>query len=173
MSIQDVQLMFTGRGTSGYAPTTAAQDIAPFTIDTAPLGLPSGSGGASTPGYNAGTSVNAGRDLGIGGEMWLEVLVTVAVAQAANDANFQLLTDDTVDMSTSPVTLLQSAAYNAATLIAGFRWLTQLPASLVYQRYLGFAVLINTTVWSAGTVEAKLLQNIQMSDLYLSGFRVQ
>lgn len=171
MSIQDANLMFTGRGTSGFSPTTAAQNVAPFTIDTSPLGLPTGSSGASTPGYNAGVQANAGRDLGIGGEMWLEVLVITAIAQSANNANFQFLTDDNAAMS-SPTVLLQSAALAAATLVAGYRWLTQLPASLIYEQYLGLAVLINTTAWTAGTVEGKLLTNIQASDLYDSGFLV-
>jgi len=172
MSIQDAQLMFTGRGTSGYAPTLAAQNLAPFTVDLAPLGLPVGSGGASTPGYNAGVQSNAGRDMGIGGEMWLEVLVITSVAQAADNATFQLLTDADPAMG-SPVVLLQSPALAAATLVAGYRWLTQLPASLIYERYLGLAVLITTTAWTAGVVEGKLLQNIQASDLYDTGFVVR
>lgn len=171
MSIQDSQLMFTGRGTSGYAPTTATDNYAPFTIDTAPLGLPSGSGGASTPGYNAGVSANAGRDLGIGGEMWLEVLVTAAVAQSANSATFKLVTDGDATMG-SPVVLLSSPAFTAAQLIAGFAFRTQLPQSLVYERYLGLDVAILTTAWTAGTVEGKLLVNIQASDLYDTGFAV-
>lgn len=171
MSIQDGLLMFTGRGTSGYAPTTATDNIAPFTIDTSPLGLPSGSGGASTPGYNAGVSTNAGRDLGIGGEMWFEVLVTVSVAQSANNASFKLVTDSTATISSVNV-LLASPAFAAATLIAGFAFRTQLPASLVYLQYIGLDVAIATTAWTAGTVEGKLLTNIQASDLYLSGFAV-
>lgn len=171
MSIQDQELMFTGRGTSGYSPTTATDNVAPLTIDTSPLGLPTGSGGASTPGYNSGSSANAGRDLGVGGEMWIEVLVTVAVAQSANNATFKLVTDATATISTIGV-LLASPAFAAATLIAGFAWRAQLPASLVYQQYLGLVVTITTTAWTAGTVEGKLLINIQQSDLYDTGFTV-
>lgn len=170
--IRDSQLMFTGVGTSGYAPTAATDNIAPFTIDTAPLSVPSGSGGVAATGYNSGSQTNAGRDLGIGGEFWLQVLVTAAVAQAANDANFNLVTDSTATIS-SVTTLLASPAFAAATLIAGFAYRVQLPASLLYKRYLGLNVKINTTVWSAGTVEGCLLNNIQASDLYLSGFLVQ
>lgn len=169
--IRDSELMFTGVGTSGYAPTAASENVAPFTIDTAPLGLPTGSGGASTPGYNAGSSTNAGRDLGVGGEMWWYVLVTVAVAQAADSATFKLETDGDA-AGGSPVVLLSSAAFAAATLIAGYTFKAQLPASLVYERYLVFVVSILTTVWSAGTVESGLITNIQQSDLYLGGFRV-
>lgn len=171
MSMQDLNLMFTGRGTSGFAPTAASDNIAPFTIDTSPLGLPTGSGGASTPGYNSGSAANAGRDLGVGGEMWLEVLVTVAVAQAANDANFNFVTDSTATIS-SVTTLLASPVFAAAVLVAGFAYRTQLPAALTYKQYVGLNVKINTTVWSAGTVEGKLLCNIQQSDLYDTGFIV-
>lgn len=169
--IRDSQLMFTGVGTAGFAPTAASDNIAPFTVDLAPLALPTGSGGSSTPGYNAGVSLNAGRDLGLGGEMWLQVLVTVAVAQAANDANFNFVTDSTATIG-SVTTLLASPVFAAAVLIAGFAYRVQLPAALTYKRFVGLNVKINTTVWSAGTVEGCLLQNIQASDLYLGGFAV-
>lgn len=171
MAILDANLFFTGLGTSGYAPTTATDNIAPFTIDTAPLGLPTGSGGAATTGYNAGSSANAGRDLGIGGEMWFEVLVTVAVAQSANDATFKLVTDSTATIGSITV-LLASSAQAAAALVAGTYFRAQLPAASTYKRYLGMVVTINTTAWTAGTVEGKLLTNIQASDLYLNGFYV-
>lgn len=170
--IRDAELMFTGVGTSGYAPTAQATNVAPFTIDTAPLGLPSGSGGASTPGYNSGSSANAGRDLGIGGEMWLDVLVTVTVTSSgATTGIFELLTDADSTMG-SPVVLLASPTFALATLIAGYEYKAQLPASLVYERYLGLGILIATADWTAGTVEGKLVMNIQASDLYDSGFRV-
>lgn len=169
--IRDQELMFTGVGTSGYSPTAATDNIAPLTIDTSPLGIPTGSGGASTPGYNSGTNANAGRDLGLGGEMWWYVLVTVAVAQAANDANFELVTDSTQTIASISV-LLKSANTAAATLVAGYRFATQLPASLVFKQYIGLDVLINTTVWSAGTIESGLVVNLQASDLYDTGFAV-
>lgn len=174
MSIQDVNLMFTGRGTSGYAPTVNGQvNQAPFTIDTAPLGLPSGSGGASTPGYNAGVNANAGRDLGIGGEMWIEVLVTVAVTSSSTANVYWNLNTDSTATLTTPVILLTSASVAKATLLAGYTWRYQLPQSLVYKRYLGLDIEIVTTDLTAGTFEGKLLMNIQASDLYDSGILVQ
>ncbi len=169
--IRDQELMFTGVGTSGYAPTTATENVAPLTIDTSPLGVPTGSGGAATTGYNAGSAANAGRDLGLGGEMWWYVLVTVLVAQSANDANFELVTNSTATISSVTV-LLKSTAYAAATLVAGFRFATQLPALLTYKQYIGMAVNINSTAWTAGTVESGLVTNLQASDLYDSGFLV-
>lgn len=171
MAIIDANNYFTTPGTP-YAPTAAIDNIAPLTIDTSPLGLPSGSGGASTPGYGSGASANAGRDLGVGTEQWLEVLVTTAVAQSANSTTFKLVTDSTATIATVNV-LLASPAFTAAQLIAQAYWRTQLPASGSYLQYLGLSVTITTTVWTAGAIEAKLLSNIQQSDLYLSGFALQ
>lgn len=170
--ILDANLAFTGFGTSGFAPTSATDNIAPNTIDTAPLGLPSPSGGASTPGYNAGVSVNAGRDLGVGTEFWWQVLVTVSVAQSANNAAFKLVTDSTATIATVNV-LLASPSFTAAQLVAGTFFRAQLPAGLNYLEFLGLDVSIATTAWTAGTIESELLPNIQQSDLYLSGFAVQ
>jgi hypothetical protein len=177
--IRDSLLMFTGVGTSGYAPTAQQDNIGPNTYDTSPLGLPTGSGGAASVGYDAGSSANAGRDIGIGGEMWFEVLVTAAVTSAgAPTVQFILGTDSVAALTNVAETtgvgvLISSASYLKATLVKGFIYRTQLPASLVYQQYIGLDVYIGTTTLTAGTFEAKLLMNIQASDLYLSGFAVQ
>lgn len=176
MAIIDANNYFTGIGTAGYSPTVASQaNIAPFTIDTAPLGLPTGSGGGSTPGYNAGSSINAGRDLGIGGEMWIEVLVTAAVTSASTASVYvNLVTDSTATIATTTNILLTSPTIAKATLVANYiMWRAQLPASLSYLRYIGLDFEIVTTNLSAGTFEGKLVTNIQQSDLYLSGIGVQ
>ena|SRR5690349_10219983 len=183
MALIDAGLSFTTINSDGtnsaFAPTTAGQEnLAPNSIDTSPLALPTGSGGSSTTGYNSGSSANAGRDLGIGGEMWLEVLVTTAVAQSANNANFFLVTDSAAALSnvasqTGVGVLIESPAFTAAQLVAQAYWRTQLPAAAVYKRYLGLDVYINTTNWTAGAVIAYLLTNIQQSDLYLSGIAIQ
>lgn len=176
--IRDLNLMFTGVGTSGFSPTNTGDNIAPFTIDTSPLGLPTGSGGASTPGYNAGSAVNAGRDLGLGGEMWLEVLVTAAVTSSgAANVRFDLGTDATATLasfvsSTGVGVLLSSPVFAKATLIAGFLYRAQLPQALTYLKFLGLNVNIATNNLTAGTFEGKLLMNIQASDLYDTGFTV-
>ena len=179
MAYRDQLLMFTGAGTAAYSPTATGDNIATYSYDTSPLGLPTGSGGASTSGYNAGTSANAGRDLGIGGEMWLEVLVTAAVTSAgAATVKFDFVTDSVAALSnvvdsTGVGVLLTSPIYPKATLVLGYLYRTQLPAALVYQQYIGLDVVIATAALTAGTFEGKLLKNIQTSDLYLSGFAVQ
>lgn len=179
MAIRDSLLMFSGVGTSGDAPTTTGDNISALSIDTSPLGLQSPSAGGSTPGYNAGSNTNAGRDLGIGGEMWLEVLVTVAVtASGAASVKFDLGTSalaacsDVVD-STGVGVLVSSAAIAKATLIAGYTFRVQLPASASYLKYLCVDYVIATNNLTAGTFESKLLMNIQQSDLYEGGFAVQ
>lgn len=178
--ILDDNLKFTGYGTSGYAPTTHAQDnFAPYSIDTGPFGLASPSGGASTPGYNSGVSTNAGRDLGVGTEFWWQVLVTVSVTSSGTcTINFVLVTDSSATLATPPAyatgvgVLLASPAISKANLTAGTYFRAQLPASLSYLEWLGLDVYINTTDATAGTFESELLPNIQQSDLYLSGFAV-
>lgn len=178
MAIRDALLQFTGIGASGFSPTATGDNIAPFTYDTAPLGLPTGSGGAATTGYNAGSGVNAGRDLGLGGEMWIEVLVTAAVTSAgAATCRFDFGTDALATLgsfvsSTGVGLLLSSAVYPKATLVLGFAYRAQLPAGLTYLEFIGMNVNIGTAVLTAGTFEAKMLMNIQQADLYLSGFAV-
>lgn len=178
--ILDANLAFTGFGTSGYSPTAHAQDnLAPNSIDTAPLGLPSPSGGSSTPGYNSGVNTNAGRDLGVGTEFWWQVLVTATVTSSSTATiNFVLVTDalaalSSVAYATGVGVLLASPAIAKANLTAGTFFRAQLPAALTYLEFLGLDVYINTTDLTAGTFESELLPNIQQSDLYLSGFAVQ
>lgn len=171
MAIRDALLQFTTVGTP-YAPTGTGDNIAPNTYDTSPLGLPLGSGGGGALGYNAGVGVNAGRDLGIGSDIWLEVLVTTSVAQTSGGVIFSLVTDSTTGITTKNI-LVSSGNIAAATLVAGYRYLVMLPSSLVYQQYIGFDVNIVTNVLTGGAFEAKLLLNIQQAEQYLSGFTIQ
>lgn len=180
MSFRDVNLSFT-TVTAGadvpFAPTGAGNNIAPNTIDTAPLTVPAGSGGATTPGFNAGVNTNAGRDLGVGGEMWIEVIVTTSVAQSANGTIFALVTDSTATIATV-TTLLSSPQFTAAQLavpasgnvLTGY-WRAQLPIG-GYLEFLGLNVNIVTTNWTAGAIIAGLVENIQQSDLYQGGFAI-
>lgn len=181
MGFRDVNLSFTtvtGGADSPFAPTANGNNIAPNTIDTAPLTVPAGSGGATTPGYNNGVNTNAGRDLGVGSEFWLEVIITTSVAQSANGTIFQLVTDSTPTISTVNV-LLSSPQFTAAQLVVpangnsstGY-WRAQLPAGGGYLEYLGLNVDIVTTNWTAGALIAGLVENIQQSDLYQGGFAV-
>ena len=83
--IRDALLCFSGVPSSSTpAPTTiipasATTTLMPNVVDTSPLGLPTGSGGGST------SLPNAGRDLGIGGEMWLQVLLATVLCVIERD----------------------------------------------------------------------------------------
>ena len=173
--------LITFSATAGDSPTATGDNLSTNSYDTSPLTLSTGSGGASTPGFNNGTNTNAGRDLGLGGEMWLEVLVTAAVTASGGAATvkFDFVTSalaalsDVVD-STGVGVLASSAAISKATLIAGYiAWRIQLPWSLAYLRYIGVDYVIATNTLTTGTFEAKLIMNVQSSDLYQSGFAVQ
>lgn len=178
MAIIDANNYFTTVGTP-YAPTAAAtENLAPNSIDTSPLTLPTGSGGGSTVGYNAGVNTNAGRDLGIGGEMWLEVDITTAVAQTSGGMIFYLVTDSVAALTnvasqTGVGVLLASPNFTAAKLILQAYWRVQLPESLSYLQFLGLDAYILTNNWTAGAFNAFLLTNIQASILYQSGFALQ
>lgn len=160
---------------TGYSPTATGDNIFPNVVDTSPLGLPSGSGG--------GSGTNTGRDLGVGSEMWLEILVTAAVTSAgAAEVKFVFATDSSstlanVVTSTNVGCLMASGIIPKATLITGYLWRAQLPAvspsiTNPYKRYIGVCATITTNTLSAGTFDAKLVKNIQESDLYQSGFVV-
>ena len=176
--IKDYLHHFTTIGTP-FAPTATGDNIAPNSTDLSPLGLPTGSGGGGATGYNSGSAVNAGRDLGIGTEMWLYVLVTTTVTSGGSaTVKFDFVTDSVAALSnvvdsTGVGVLLSSPIYPKATLVAQFDWMTQLPAALTYKQYIGLDVVIAVAVLTAGAFEAALVPNIQQSDQYLSGFAIQ
>lgn len=175
--IKDYLTHFTTIGTP-YAPTAnGTENLAPLTYDCSPLGLPTGSGGSASTGYNSGSSANAGRDLGIGTEMWWYVLITTAVAQTSGGAIFYLVTDAAATLAsvasqTGVGVLLGSPNLVAATLIAGYSYKAQLPALGTYKQFIGVDCYIFTNNWTAGAFESAIVPNVQQADLYLSGYAV-
>lgn len=163
---KDGELLFSG---ASWAPTGTGDNISTNVLDTGPLGLPSGSGG--------GSGTNAGRDLGVGSEMWLLVTVGTAVASSGGGTvAFALVTDSTSTIVTKNV-LVTSPAFTVAQLVAGFRWAIQFPyadtgnpTATKYQRYIAVDAVIATAVLQAGAFEAVGVKNIQTKDLYVSGF---
>lgn len=163
---KDGELLFSG---AAWSPTTQVDNISTNVLDTGPLGLPTGSGG--------GSGTNAGRDLGIGSEMWLMVTVTTAVTSGgAATVTFKIVTDSTSTIVTKNV-LAASPAFTVAQLVAGFRWAIQFPfadtgnsLATKYQRYIAVDALIATADLTAGTFEAVGVKNLQTKDLYVSGF---
>lgn len=163
---KDGELLFSG---ASWAPTGTGNNISTNVLDTGPLGLPSGSGG--------GSGTNAGRDLGIGSEMWVMFTVTTAVASSGGGTvAFAIVTDSTSTIATVNV-LTQSPAFTVAQLTLGFRWAVQFPfadtgnaTALKYQRYVAAAAIIATAVLQTGVFEAVGVKNLQTKDLYVSGF---
>lgn len=156
---------------AGDTPTATGDNVSTNVWDTGPLGLPSGSAGGSSV-------ANVGRDLGIGSEMWLEVLVLAAVTAAGGAAtvNFELVTDNTAAITTKNV-LAASGAISKATLTLGYKFRVQLPAAdpakaNPYLRYIAVDYLIATNNLTLGTFGAYLVKNVQESDLYQGGFAV-
>jgi hypothetical protein len=184
--IRDALQCFSGVPSSATpAPTTiipasATTTLMPQVIDTSPLGLPAGSGGGST------TLPNAGRDLGIGGEMWLQILLATVAASTSGTWQASLVTGAT----TTPATvLLLSPVLSNATMVAALAsgptsvlWRTQLPAGnqsgggaggVAYAQYIGVQQIVASAGFTTGTVFAELLDNIQAADLYGSGYAIQ
>ena len=118
--IRDALLCFSGIPSSTTpAPTTiipasATTTIMPESIDTAPLGLPTGSGGGST------SLPNAGRDLGIGGEMWIQVLLATVAASSSGTWQCQLITDSGATLGSAVVLLSFRLFLSNAMMIAAF-----------------------------------------------------
>lgn len=182
--IRDSILCFSGTPSSATPdptvnlPSTATSTVMPQTIDTSPLGLPTGSGGGST------SLPNAGRDLGIGGEMWINVLLAVAATASSGTLYIALVTGTS---STAPATvLLQSPTTNntaiAALPVSGngsIVWRTQLPAGgnfsggVAYAQYIGLEMVTTIAGFSTGALFAELLVNIQAADILGSGFAIE
>lgn len=187
--IRDALLCFSGVPSSATpAPTTiipasATTTLMPQVVDTSPLGLPTGSGGGSS------VLPNAGRDLGIGGEMWLQILLATVAASSSGTWQASFVTGAT----TTPATvLLLSPVISNALMIAALAsgptsvlWRTQLPAAnasyggagdsggAVYAQYVGVQQIVASAGFTTGTVFAELLTNIQAADQYGSGFAIQ
>jgi hypothetical protein len=187
--IRDALLCFSGVPTAAspdptvIIPASATTTVMPESIDTSPLGLPTGSGGGST------SLPNVGRDLGIGGEMWIQVLLATAAASASGTWQCQFITDSDQALATAMVVLLSSPVLSNATMVAALTsgptsilWRTQLPAGnasfggaggTAYKKFIGLQQVVGSAGFTTGTVFAELLTNIQASDQYGSGFLVQ
>lgn len=163
---KDGELLFSG---ASWAPTATGDNISTNVLDTGPLGVPTGSGGAS--------GTNAGRDLGLGSEMWLLLTVTTAVTSSgAATVTFAIVTDSTAAISTKNI-LNRTPDFTVGQLILGFQWAVQFPyaatgnpTALKYQRYVAVDAIISTQTLSAGVFEAVGVKNLQVKDYYVSGF---
>lgn len=186
--IRDALLCFSGAPTATspkpttIIPASATTTVMPQSIDTSPLGLPTGSGGGSA------ALPNAGRDLGIGGEMWIQVLLATVATSTSGTWECDLITDSDQALATAMVVLLKSPVLSNATMAAALAsgptsvlWRTQLPAGnasgggaggTAYKQYIGLQQVVASAGFTTGTVFAELLTNIQAADQYGSGFTI-
>lgn len=161
---KDNELLFSG---AAWSPTATGDNISTNVLDTGPLGLPTGSGG--------GSGTNGGRDMGIGGEMWLQILVTAAATSGGSATlAFALVTDSTATIVTKNI-LIQSPVIAYSNYTLGKRLTLKFPAvptndATPYKRYIAVDAIIATAVLTAGTFEAAAVKDLQTSDLYVSGF---
>jgi hypothetical protein len=108
--------------------------------------------GASTP----------GRDLG--GDMALYLVVSVdttATSGGAATGQFNLVTDDNASL-TSPTVITSSRAWPVASMTAGTTLMAiQLPQEgTAYERYIGIQQVTGTAAFTAGKVNAFLVDDV-------------
>ena len=138
-----------------WAPTATGDNFSTNVLDLGPF--------SGTP------SNNTGRDLGVGQELWLEVLVQTAVTSAgAATVEFRFVTDSQTSMATCS-TLVSSGVLAKTTLTAGYTFRTKLPSG-TYKRYVAVNANIGTAVLTAGAFQAKLVQNVQINKAYAGSF---
>lgn len=118
------------------------------------------------------------RDIGVGGDLYLVITVdTGIVAAGAGTIKFQLASDSTADLATSPTvhfdtgTIVTQASTPATGLAAGnVVAAIKLPMEgKVYERYLGILCTIATQTVSAGKINAFLTPDVAKWAAYAEG----
>lgn len=103
-------------------------------------------------------SVGTLKDIGNGRPVYLVLQVaTTATSGGSATGNFQLASDSTANLATSPTVHAQSGAIAVATLVAGYRigvW--SLPVEKRYERYLGILQVTAVAAFTAGAIDAFL-----------------
>jgi hypothetical protein len=121
-------------------------------------------------------NLQGARDIGIGDDPALKLLVLVTVAFASGGAgtlqvNFQGATDNGAGAPAAFSTYYSTPAYALATLVAGARLMDmdvpRPPAGVAVPRYLRLTYVIGTATMTAGTVEAFIVLD-RMDQMYQS-----
>lgn len=108
----------------------------------------------------------AGRNLGVGEDMYLVVIVDTTFTDSGSDSTIAvtLETDDNASMS-SPTTLLSLGTFAALTA-AGSRLVTKLPINSAYERYLGVRYTAANGNLTTGAFTAFLTKDIDAYKSY-------
>lgn len=119
---------------------------------------------------------NLGRELGVGEDLYVVVVVPVALTSAgATTLTISLVTDDNTALS-SPATLWTSVAIPKATLVANYRIVLKLPigtpAGIPYERYLGLIYTVATGPFTGGSVYAFMVKDIAADAYYADAITI-
>jgi hypothetical protein len=111
----------------------------------------------------------AGRNVGVGEEMYLVVIVTTAFTDSGSDSTVAvtLETDDNTSMST-PTTILTLGTFAALTA-AGTRLVVRLPVA-TYERYIGVRYTLANGNLTTGAISAFLTKNIDAYTSYANNY---
>lgn len=133
--------------------------------------------GASTG--NTGTRVvgdvidlgTVSRDLAAGQQVYVEVVVSTAIAAGAGGTYQVVLTHaDNEALSTNAVNILTSAAFDAASgIAAGTVLLRAAIPSVDYKRYMGIREIVGTANTSAGAINAHITFDLISHKAYAEG----
>jgi hypothetical protein len=121
---------------------------------------------------------NVNRELGVGEEMYVVVLVPVALTSAgATTLQITLVSDSAATLVATPVVLYTGPVIPKATLVAGYRALcvklpAGQPASTLYQRFLGLIYTVTTGPFTGGSVYAFMVKDIQADAYYADAITI-
>lgn len=114
--------------------------------------------------YLLGDVIDLGVARDLGGDMALYLVVTVDTAATSGGSatgQFNLVTDDNSSLS-SPTVLVSSVAWPVASMTAGKTLMAvQLPMEgTAYERYIGIQQVTGTAAFTAGKVNAFLVDDV-------------
>lgn len=100
------------------------------------------------------------RDLGAGQQAFFVLQVDTALVGAGATIKFDLLSDSTANLATSPTLHFTTGALGVATYAAGFRLAIPLPLGVTYERYLGLWMTVATANVTAGAITAGIVLDV-------------
>lgn len=100
------------------------------------------------------------RDIGNGEPLYLVIQVDTAFVGATATIKFELKSDSTENLATSPTVHYDTGAIPVATWVAGYTKVVALPPEATYERYLGLWETVATANVTAGKINAFLTRDV-------------